>query len=157
MFLACASESYSLINRNIVTDYSCLPDYNTMSVIDKKTFSNLCARVYFNSGLSCSLLRDFSCFIKFTFEVLFVCLSVFPYSPETRIKKYFPVGFHCRVPVFYDLYGFFNIFYEFHDISLILRISVATSLTGFTVSNSVIHNIIIYNIFNLANHCHRLG
>ena len=131
MFLACASESYSLINRNIITDYSCLPDYNTMSVIDKKTFSNLCARVYFNSGLSCSL--------------------------ETMIKKYFPVGFHCRVPVFYDLYGFFNIFYEFHDISLILRISAAASFTGSTVSNSVIHNIIIYNIFNLANHCHRLS
>ena len=56
LLFSCTTECNTLIKRYIITNDCCFTYYHTMSVVNEKSFTNLCSRMNFDTGLSCRFL-----------------------------------------------------------------------------------------------------
>ena len=115
MFLSRAAQSDALIEGHVVADHRGFSDDHPVSMVDEKSFSDLCARMNLDSGFSCAALGNPSCQEKMARLVQPVRHPVMEHHLEAGIQKYLQRGMDRRIPLPYDADLFSDIANQSHN------------------------------------------
>ena len=103
MLLACAPQRHSLVDGHIISDHSCLPNDDTVAVINKQSFTDAGAGVNLYARLAHSSLGNISGQEKMLFQVQLVGNPIVHHNFKAGIQKHFHGGVYRRVTFFDNL------------------------------------------------------
>ena len=115
MLLTRTSQRYPLIQSHVVSDNGSLTDYDTVSVVDEESLSNLCAGMYLDTCLSYSPLRHPSGPEIMALFIQFMCNPIVHHNLEAGIQKNLHGRMDSRIPLSDNSDFFLYIMNESHN------------------------------------------
>ena len=98
VFLTRTPQGYTLVQSDIISNNGGLADNHSVAMIDKKTFSNLCTRVNFDSRLPGCFLRYPSGQKIMLFQVHFVSHTIIKHNLKAWVQEHFHIRMNGRIP-----------------------------------------------------------